>query len=67
MKEIWNNRSLSEEVLYPVGGAFVKYLIDTAGKDKFIELFKNQTYENARKVYGDNFETLVVGFEKSLL
>jgi hypothetical protein len=35
-------------------------------KDKFIELFKNKTYENAKNVYGENFEQIIGTFKKSL-
>ncbi len=66
LKEIWNNRVMPEAVMYPIGGAFVKYLIDTEGKDKYLELFKDQTYQNGHKIYGDKFEKIVSEFENSL-
>jgi tetratricopeptide (TPR) repeat protein len=66
LKETWNERTLPEEVLYPVGGAFIKYLVENYGKEKFLELFRNQTYENALKVYGEGFESSIETFEKSL-
>ncbi|WP_207425146.1 hypothetical protein [Pedobacter sp. SYSU D00535] len=62
----WNARTLEEPVLYAVAGAFVEFLIEKEGKEKFLTFFKNQTLENARTVYNGKFDTLVAEFESRL-
>lgn len=62
IKKVWaENQKVSSEVLYPVSGAFVQFLIDY-DKVKFIELNHNQTYENAKNIYGDKIDTLIENF-----
>ena len=38
---------------YPVGAAFIEFLINSAGKKKIKKFLKDQTIENGRKVYDD--------------
>jgi len=45
---------------------FTKELIDNFGKDKFLEFFKNQTYDNAKIVFGDKLDRLIEKTENEI-
>lgn len=65
-KELWiNGKNYSEQFLYPIAGAFVEYLIEI-DKEKFLELCKNQSYENAELIYGAVLEKIISEFNKKL-
>jgi hypothetical protein len=64
--QIWNSRALDEKVFYAVAGAFVEFIVEKEGKDKFLQFFINQSIENARVVYREKFDFLVSEFERSL-
>jgi len=67
IKDYWENaEKYTEEILYPLSGLFVKELIDNFGKEKFLKFFKNQTYENAKLVFGSKLDTVIVDFEKMI-
>jgi len=67
IKDCWaNGENYGEEILYPLSGLFVKELIDNFGKEKFLEFFKNQTYENAKMVFGNKLDTMIEEFEKKI-
>lgn len=62
IKKVWaEKQKLSSDVLYPVSGAFVQFLIDY-DKAKFLELNHSQTYENAKNIYGDKIDILIENF-----
>ncbi len=66
IKELWlNGKNYSEEILYPVAGAFVENLI-LLDKERFLELCKNQTYENAELIYGKELENIFSDFSNKL-
>ncbi len=66
IKNIWTTENdVPESLLYPVAGAFVEYLIQY-DKEKFLQLSENQTYENAKKIYGGQIEKLIDVFTKKL-
>ncbi|RLJ31796.1 hypothetical protein CLU97_1235 [Chryseobacterium sp. 7] len=66
IKKIWTeNQKIDSEILYSVSGAFVQFLIQY-DKNKFIELNNNQTYENAKKIYGNEIDTLIQDFTNKL-
>ncbi len=66
IKEIWlNANQCSEEILYPIAGAFVENLV-LIDKEKFLELCKNQTYENAELIYGKELEKIILDFNIKL-
>ena len=66
IKEIWRNQTkLNDDILYPISGAFVNFLIEY-DKEKFLKLTENQTYENAIKIYGENIDNLIDDFIKKL-
>lgn len=67
IKDYWaNGEKFGEDILYPLSGLFVKELIDNFGKEKFLEFFKNQTYENAKMVFGNKLDTMIEEFEKKI-
>ena len=67
VKDYWENvNNHSDEIVYPLAGLFVKELIDNFGRDKFIEFFCNQTYENAKLVFGVNLDKVIKEFENKI-
>ncbi|MGG5210301.1 tetratricopeptide repeat protein [Chryseobacterium sp. MIQD13] len=66
IKKVWaENQKSGNEVLYPVSGAFVQYLINY-DKARFLELNNNQTYENAKTIYGNTIDSLIEDFTDKL-
>lgn len=64
--ELWESPTQYERDLsYPIGGAFIDFLINKEGKVKMMMFLKDQTIENAEKVYPD-FKNLVKVFEAML-
>lgn len=67
ISDYWiNGEKYAGEILYPLSGLFVKELIDNFGKEKFLEFFKNQTYENAKSVFGDKLDNVMREFENRI-
>ncbi|NML71114.1 DUF4919 domain-containing protein [Chryseobacterium sp. RP-3-3] len=66
IQKVWaENQNINSDILYPVSGAFVQTLIDY-DKAKFLELNNNQTYESAKKIYGDKIDSLIKRFTDKL-
>lgn len=66
IKDLWiNGNNYSEEILYPIAGAFVENLV-LFDKEKFLELCKNQTYENAELIYGNELRKIISDFNNEL-
>lgn len=66
IKDMWiNEKGYTEQILYPVAGAWVETLI-LYDKLKFLKLSKNQTYENALFIYGDEINTLIEEFNNKV-
>ncbi len=64
IKSFWKNwRDYNEELSYAVAGLFVGEIIETYGKEKFLEFFTNQSYKNANRVFGKEFDDFIKGFE----
>lgn len=64
IKSLWSNwKSVKPEISYPISGAFIKFLIDSEGKEKFLNLYKNQSYENAKTIYGEKLNIIISEFE----
>lgn len=64
IKNIWMNwQDFPHELSYPLAGIFVKNLIDTFGKEKFLTFFVDQRYENAKNVFGDEIDTVIMDLE----
>ncbi|WP_421918429.1 hypothetical protein [Marinifilum sp.] len=65
--ELWEEPTRYERNLsYPVGAAFIEFLLNKRGKAKLKDFLKNQTIKNGKKVYAD-FDQLVKTFESMLL
>lgn len=65
VKDIWTNwGKYPQELTYPLSGLFVEELISRFGKEKFLEFFTDQTYENALKLFGIETDILIQEFEK---
>lgn len=58
--------SLPEDVVYPIAGAFVEHLVRGGGRERFLRLLARQTPEEARAIYGDDFDRMVTEFESRL-
>lgn len=66
IKDMWiNERKYPEQLFYPVAGAWVEALI-LYDKVKFLKLSKNQTYENAFIIYGDEINILIEEFNNKV-
>jgi tetratricopeptide (TPR) repeat protein len=66
IKELWiNGNNYFEEFFYPIAGAFVENLV-LIDKEKFLELCKNQTYENAKLIYGNELDKIISDFNNKL-
>jgi tetratricopeptide (TPR) repeat protein len=67
IREYWENgNAYADEILYPLSGLFVKELLENFGKEKCLEFFKNQTYDNAKVVFGDKLEKVILDFENKI-
>lgn len=65
--DVWRNElKLGEEVLYPLGGELVKRLIETYGKEKFMQLLTDQTYDSAMKIYGAELDRTINKLEAEI-
>ena len=65
--DFWNNfRNYSDDISYPFAGAFIQTLIDKYGIEKLKPLFINQTYDNAKKLFGEEFDSVISEFEKQI-
>ena len=65
--EIWTNwKNYPEDLTYPLSGLFVKELINNFGQEKFIEFFGNQTFENAKLIFGDKLDKVIKDFENKI-
>jgi len=64
---LWEDWSLLPlDVAYPIGGAWVKVLIDKGGKQKFLEFFWDQRLASARAVYGPDLQGWMDEFTAAL-
>lgn len=64
IKSFWKNwRSYNEELSYAVAGLFVGEMIEAYGKERFLDFFTDQSYENAQTVFGKGFEDFIKEFE----
>ncbi len=65
LKDIWATwNKYPQELSYPLAGLFVEELITKFGKDKFLIFFADQTYENAKTIFGDEIDTFIKAFEE---
>ncbi len=67
VKRAWQERGyLPARALYPVGGAFIRHLIDVGGKERFMKLLADERYEHAQEVYGADLDGIISSFEATL-
>jgi tetratricopeptide (TPR) repeat protein len=65
--EAWNNpKKYPEWVYYPLAGELIQRLIKQSGKEKFLKLVKDQSYESAKSIYGKDLELVIRGLEKEI-
>ncbi len=65
--DAWNNgQKYPEWVYYQLAGEFIKRLIDNGGNDKFLKLVSNQTYDNAKIIYGDLLKEIINDLENEI-
>ncbi len=66
IKGLWENpENYPLSYYYTISGAFIEHLIKNGNEEQFKQLLKNQTYQNAKKVY-KNLDELILEFEKKL-
>lgn len=66
VKKLWVlPEDYPKEILEPLAGAFVEKLI-LLDKKKFLELCRNQSYSNAKYIYGKDLNTLIREFNTKL-
>jgi len=64
---LWEDWSLLEDTYsYPVAGAWITWLIEKGGREKFLTFFPNQSLANARAVYGPDLSDWMTAFETAL-
>lgn len=61
----WNSYPIQIKTF--ISAAFVKYLIEIGGTEKFNELLKDMQYINAEKLYGASLTNIILDFEKKIL
>ena len=66
--EIWQDAERTpDEILYPVGGAFMEFMRNQSQPDEYKTLIKNQTIQDAEQIYGkDRLHTLIASFNSQL-
>jgi tetratricopeptide (TPR) repeat protein len=61
IKKLWDDFfKLSSGVTYPLSAVFAQALLTEFGKEKYIELLKNQTYDNACNIYGKSNLDIII-------
>ncbi|MCX5797657.1 MAG: tetratricopeptide repeat protein [Elusimicrobia bacterium] len=65
IKDLWSGKPL-DSYHYPLAGAFAAHLLQWGGKEKFLNLIRHQSYEDALKIYGPGLDTAIHDFEAKL-
>jgi tetratricopeptide (TPR) repeat protein len=64
---IWKSgEHMPEGILYPLGAVLTGALIQNFGRDKFIQLLSDQSYENAKRIYGPALDDLIRDLESKI-
>jgi len=67
VKDVWEKwEKHPSDYSYHLGGLFVEELIKEYGQEKFLEFFADQSYKNAKKVFGKGLDDFIKEFEESL-
>lgn len=65
LKEAWHNDfKYSDFVYYFMGAELIKILNQKFGKEKLLKLLANQSYENAKQLYGVELDKILADIEK---
>lgn len=57
---------MPEGILYPLGAVLTGSLIQNFGRDKFIQLLADQSYDNAKRIYGPALDDMLKGLEAKI-
>ncbi|RXF68646.1 tetratricopeptide repeat protein [Arcticibacter tournemirensis] len=64
---VWKNEiRAGTDIIYPLGGELVRRLIDKYGRDKFMQLLADQSYDSAVKIYGNDLAVVLSEIEHDL-
>jgi len=64
IKKVWENwNDFNSVYSYNIGGLFVQDLIKKYGREKFLEFYSDQSYKNAKLVFGKDFDDFIKEFE----
>ena len=64
---VWQNGDhISEDVLYPLAGAFVDFLYKNSTLEQFKNIVKTQSIQNVQNVFGSAFDSLITKFNQSI-
>lgn len=64
---LWEQTTaLSDDVMYPIAGAFVERLAIRGGNARLLRLLKTQTLTEARAIYGTDLDGIIREFETEL-
>ncbi|MBS1587745.1 MAG: hypothetical protein JSS82_19600 [Bacteroidetes bacterium] len=57
---------MPEGILYPLGAVLTGALIQNFGMDKFIQLLADQSYDNAKRIYGPALDDMIKDLERRI-
>jgi hypothetical protein len=62
--QLWQNTNSSSagQEYYYFAAAFIGYLLNIYGKQKFLIFIQNEEFENAKKIFGSSLETTIQKF-----
>lgn len=64
LREVWENRArCPDQVLYPLGGAWIRDLVVHGGRKRLFSLLADQRYVHAHELYGDSLGIWIAEFE----
>jgi hypothetical protein len=67
IKGIWQKPlDYPDWMIYYVGAAFIERLVEGESKEKFMELLKKQSYDNAEKIFGEKLNTIILDLEANI-
>jgi len=67
IKKLWSDwNSLPTQIKPSISAAFVKYLLEAGGNQKFNELLKDMSYGSAEKIYGSSLEKIISDFDNKV-
>lgn len=69
IRDLWldTQETAPDDLLYPVGGAWIDYLYKLNESEKFKALVKNQAIEDAENIYGkERLDELIADFDRRL-